>query len=124
MPDRINVLVTDDEADVRRGVSLWLNAAGFDTFTANDGAEAVCAAREKHPGAIVLDVRMPRVNGMQALEALQKCPETKSIPVVMLSASLVDQQRALEAGAKFFLRKPYSGKELVCALRSVTQDSV
>lgn len=113
-----HVLVVDDEKELVRGISLWLSAAGFCTTTAQDADEAVAAARSGQPNAVVLDVRMPGRDGLSALEELRNLPETLHIPVVMLSASLVDQQRALDAGARFFLSKPYEGRELVAAVRA------
>jgi DNA-binding response OmpR family regulator len=110
------ILVVDDEIELVRGISLWLNAAGFDTCVAHDADEAVATAQSRQPSAIILDVRMPGRDGLSALGDLKRMPGTTHIPVVMLSASLVDQQRALDAGARFFLSKPFEGKELVAAV--------
>jgi len=110
------VLVVDDDHDVAFGASLRLQAAGYDTLMAHDGLEGVAVARELHPAAIVLDVRMPRMNGLVALANLQRDQRTKGIPIVMLSASLVDQQAALDAGARYFLTKPYQPTTLLTAV--------
>ncbi len=112
------VLLVDDDPDVIRGASLRLRAAGYDTISAADGAQGVATAVDQHPDAILLDVRMPRMDGLAALEKLQENEDTKSIPIVMLSASLVDQQKALEAGARYFLTKPYQGNTLLTAVES------
>ncbi len=96
------VLLVDDDHDVAFGASLRLRAAGYETLMAHDGREGVAVARQRHPAAIVLDVRMPRMNGLVALANLQRDQRTKDIPIVMLSASLVDQQAALEAGGAIF----------------------
>lgn len=117
------VLLVDDEADVLCGAKLWLSAAGYETSEARDGIEAVTAAVKDHPHVIVLDVRMPRQDGLGAMAELQLREETRNIPVVMLSASLRDQQRALDAGARFFLTKPYTGKDLVAAVTAAVQSS-
>ena len=85
-------------------------------MAAADGEEGVQRAVADRPDAIVLDVRMPKKDGMTALAELQEQDETRHIPVVMLSASVVDQQRALEAGARFFLTKPYQGRDLLSAV--------
>jgi CheY-like chemotaxis protein len=110
------VLVVDDDHDVAFGASLRLQAAGYDTLMAHDGLEGVAVARQLHPAAIVLDVRMPRMNGLAALANLQHDQRTKDIPIVMLSASLVDQQAALDAGARYFLTKPYQPTTLLTAV--------
>jgi DNA-binding response OmpR family regulator len=110
------ILVVDDESDLVRGISLRLTAAGFGTCSACDGDSAIAAAVRRKPDAIVLDVRMPGRDGLSVLKELRSGESTWHIPVVMLSASLVDQQRALDAGAHFFLPKPYDGKQLVAAI--------
>ncbi len=112
------VLVVDDEPELVRGISLWLTAAGFGTCNAHDGDDALAVVRKRKPDAIVLDVRMPGRDGLSVLDELQGDVKTKHIPVVMLSASIVDQQRALDAGARFFLAKPYDGKDLIAAITS------
>lgn len=113
MNNQRRVLIVDDEPDIRDGVSRWLSAAGYAIVTAEDGEQGVKAALEIRPDAILLDVRMPRLDGMEALALLRRDERTEAIPVVMLSASLRDEQRALDAGARFFVQKPYSGKSLV-----------
>ena len=111
------ILLVDDEEEILRSTALWLSAAGFQTATSRDGAEAVAAAIESHPDAIVMDVRMPHKDGVTALAELQQRSDTRQIPIVMLSASLVDKEMALDAGATFFLSKPYQGRELVEAVK-------
>jgi CheY-like chemotaxis protein len=69
-----------------------------------------------------MDVRMPRMNGLEALLRLQSSAATNAIPVIMLSASLADRQAALDAGARFFLKKPYQGEQLLAALEDALQD--
>lgn len=115
-PNRI--LLVDDDADVLRGAMLWLKAAGYETYTANDGNQAIAVAVQDKPDAIVMDVRMPNRDGLSAMSQLQQRDDTKDIPIIMLSASLIDQQRALDAGARFFLSKPYEGKKLIAAVNA------
>lgn len=110
------VLLVDDDQEIVDGASLRLRAAGFDTITAKDGEQGVASAITNRPDAIVLDVRMPHMDGLTALNKLQANEATRNIPVVILSASLVDQQAALDAGARFFLTKPYQGKNLLAAV--------
>lgn len=112
------VLVVDDEPDIRDGVSRWLHAAGYETLIAGDGEQGVASAALNVPQAIVLDVRMPRKDGMETLSELRAKKETFHIPVVMLSASLRDEQRALDAGARYFVHKPYDCKKLVSAVKA------
>ena len=126
MPEPTTVLMVDDDEEIVCAACMRLRAAGYRTLTAGDGDAAVAAAVANHPDAILLDVRLPRRDGLSVLSELKRRPETTQIPVVMLSASVVDQQAALDAGARFFLRKPYCGDMLVQAVRTAltTNDSV
>lgn len=117
------VLVVEDDHDLAFGASLRLRAAGYETLIAHDGREGVDVARRRHPAAIVLDVRMPRMNGLTALDKLQHDLETSDIPIVMLSASLVDQKAALDAGARYFLTKPYQAVNLLTAIGKVIAEN-
>ena len=116
MSDQTTVLLIEDDREIRSVASLRLRAAGYNTMDAADGEEGVRKALAEHPDAIVMDVRMPMKDGMTALAELKKQEETRDIPIVMLSASIVDQQRALEAGARFFLTKPYQGTDLLATV--------
>lgn len=118
MNEHQKILVVDDEEEIREGVCRWLSAGGFETVVASDGDEALHAVRETAPNAILLDVLMPKRGGMETLADLRADAATSMIPVVMLSASLRDEQRALDAGASFFVRKPYDGKELLAAVHA------
>jgi DNA-binding response OmpR family regulator len=117
------ILLIDDDQDVLRGASLRLGAAGYRPTTACDGRQGIDRAVKDHPDAIVLDVRMPHMDGLQVLSTLRHRAETRAIPVIMLSASLVDQDAALEAGARFFLTKPYQSKALLAALRAALREA-
>jgi DNA-binding response OmpR family regulator len=116
------ILIVDNEKDVIQGARIWLTHAGFDVETAGDGDEAISQASATHPDAIIMDVRMPRKNGLVALDELKHQSDTCDIPIVMLSASLVDEQRALDSGARFFMKKPYTGKELVEAVEIAVEE--
>jgi len=123
MPEKQTILLVDDDSAILEGARLRLRASGYDTIDANEGGQGVAAAIKSRPDAIVMDVRMPRMDGLKALSELQENAETRNIPVVMLSASLMDQQNALDAGARFFLSKPYDGKNLVGAIKSAIGES-
>ncbi len=114
------ILIVDDDEEIVRGAVVRLRAAGYQTRTAFNGAEALASLRHTRPDAILLDVRMPIVDGLTVLKELQADRDTYWVPVIMLSASLWDQRKALNAGARFFLAKPYRGSELLQVLHQVT----
>ncbi len=118
MPDNGEVLMVDDDPEILRATDLRLRAAGYRTH-AESGADAgIAAAASRQPELILMDVRMPQKDGLTALAELKHRPETRGIPVVMLSASIVDERAALDAGARFFVRKPYRGDVLLKAVRT------
>ncbi len=117
------VLVIDDDADIREGVSRWLKAGGYEALAESGGQAGIETARENPPDAILLDVLMPEKSGLETLAELRANEQTRGIPVLMLSASLRDEQRALEAGARFFVNKPYEGKALLSAVQRVIQEN-
>jgi signal transduction histidine kinase len=112
------ILVVDDDLEVIRCLSIRLRSAGFQVLTASDGDEGVLAAHSRHPDAIVLDVRMPRKDGLAVLRELRDDPTMKNTPIIMLSASIHDQQKALKSGASFFVRKPYDAEEVLSAIET------
>lgn len=122
MADQRSVLVVDDEDDIREGVTRWLSAAGYQVLTARNGEEGAAAAAKNAPDAILLDMLMPKLDGMQTLARLQTDAQTSRIPVVMLSASLRDQQQALDAGARFFVPKPYNGRTLLTTVSAAIDE--
>ncbi|TWT39627.1 response regulator [Blastopirellula retiformator] len=117
------VLVIDDETDIQLGVSCWLRHAGYETIIAKDGFEGLEIAGQTTPDLILLDMLMPKMDGLKTLGELRAKTETGDIPVVMLSASLRDEQRALDAGARYFVKKPYEGKRLVSTVNAVFDEA-
>lgn len=118
MTEKRRVLIVDDEPDIQHGVSHWLNAAGYETITAGGGDQGIASAVQNEPQVILLDVMMPGKDGMETLAELRMNRQTADIPVVILSASLRDEQRALDAGARFFVHKPYDGRALVDVVKA------
>ena len=101
------VLVVDDEPGTRRSLVRLLAGEGFETAEAGDGVEAMKALEVKTPDVILLDLMMPGMDGLEVLEALQRHPQWKALPVVVLTG-LSDTQtvnRAHQLGAKAYLVK-------------------
>ncbi|HBE72094.1 MAG TPA: response regulator [Planctomycetaceae bacterium] len=116
---KLIVVVEDDEA-IRFALMMRICAAGYRVETAVDGAEALEIIQQHLPDLVVMDIRMPRVDGLTALHILAGDDATRDIPVVMVSASAEDQDSALEAGAKYFLRKPFETDSLLAAIECAT----
>jgi signal transduction histidine kinase/ActR/RegA family two-component response regulator len=111
------VVVDDDRASLDL-MSAYLDASPAQVLQARDGVEALALIRRVAPAAVVLDLRLPRLDGWQVLTELKADPVTASIPVVI--ASVVDDRaRGLELGAEVYLQKPVRRDELLDALRRV-----
>lgn len=110
------ILIVEDNRDIAFGAALRLHSAGYQPTVAQDASEAWQKISCGQPDAIVLDVVMPGISGLEFMGQLRHTISTQSIPVVMLSASLRDKQAALDAGARFFLPKPYSAEHLLAAI--------
>ncbi len=123
MTREAKILVVDDDAAIRTATVLRLRSVGYDTLTASDGWEALASVIETRPDAIVLDVRMPNMDGFEVLRQLRKVDETKQIPVVMLSASIQGEDEAIKGGARFFVKKPYQGRTLVAAVDAAISEN-
>jgi diguanylate cyclase (GGDEF)-like protein len=114
------VLVVDDEPDVRVYLTVTLELAGFDVVEACDGVEALELARSNSPDLVLLDVMMPRLDGMQALRRLRSDPRTSHLPVLLTTARAQrdDILQGLDTGADDYLTKPIDADVLVARVRA------
>ncbi|MDH5528813.1 MAG: phosphate regulon transcriptional regulator PhoB [Paracoccaceae bacterium] len=114
------VLVVEDEPAQREILAYNLEAEGFRVTQASDGEEALLLVSEEVPDLIVLDWMLPNVSGIEICRRLKLRPETKSVPILMLSARSeeVDLVRGLETGADDYMVKPYSVVELMARVRT------
>lgn len=114
------VLIVDDEPAQREVLAYNLEAEGFEVSRAENGEEALILVEEDMPDVIVLDWMMPTVSGIEVCRRLKMKAETRSIPIIMLSARSeeVDRVRGLETGADDYVIKPYSVIELMARVRS------
>ena len=108
------VLCADDDEDILALVSLRLARSGYQVLTASDGATALATAREHHPQVAILDVMMPRMGGIDLVQAFRADDELRDVKVILLSARVqdADRQRGLDAGADAYLVKPFHFGEL------------
>ena len=114
------VLLVEDEPAQRAVLTYNLEAEGFEVQTADNGEDALALIAEAAPDLILLDWMMPHVSGIEVCRRLKARPETRSIPIIMLSARSedVDKVRGLETGADDYVIKPYSVSELMARLRA------
>jgi hypothetical protein len=112
------VLVVDDDQEVSSCLGVRLQAAGYEVLSAFDGQQGLAAAIEHHPDAVVLDLRMPNMDGLTMLHEMRNHQAVGRTPVVVLSANIRDQHRALEAGANYFVAKPYEAASVLSAIKS------
>jgi two-component system OmpR family response regulator len=115
----ITILVVDDEAVLAEMVSMALRYEGWDITTAGDGKSALSAAREVRPDAVVLDVMLPDMSGLDVLRKLRE--HNPALPVLLLTAkdALEDRIAGLTAGGDDYVTKPFSIEEVVLRLRGL-----
>ena len=113
MPKKI--LAVDDERHIVRLVEVNLQRAGYEVVTAFDGREALEKARTEKPDLIVLDVMMPYMDGPEVLQKLKADPETRDIPVIMLTSKAQDADvfRGWQSGLDPGLPKPFDPRRLL-----------
>lgn len=115
-----SVLLVEDEPAQREVLRYNLEAEGFTVISARDGEEALERIAEVLPDLILLDWMLPHLSGIEVCRRLRMRPETRAIPIIMLSARSeeVDKVRGLETGADDYVIKPYSVVELMARLRA------
>jgi CheY-like chemotaxis protein len=108
------ILIAEDEQDIRDLITFTLRFAGHDVTAASNGAEAIELVEKTMPDLIMLDVRMPRMDGYEACEFIKAQEATKHIPVIFLSAKGQDTEvrAGLEVGATDYILKPFAPDKL------------
>ena len=112
------VLVVDDEPEIVRLVRDYLERASFNVDTATDGEEALRAARRRRPDLVILDLNLPRLDGLDVARSLRRDGD---VPIIMLTARTEETDRVagLELGADDYVVKPFSPREIVARVRAV-----
>ena len=117
------ILLVDDEPDILELYKMKLEAAGMEIITSTNGAEGIHIAAEKNPDLVIMDIKMPVMNGVEAFIKLKENPATKNIKVVFFTAfadldkSDVDVKYAKDIGAADFLRKGMDLNEFVSEIK-------
>src|SRR5512134_45045 len=123
MPKKI--LLVDDEPEILEICRDYLKASSYDVVTVQDGAQALTAFRYERPDLVVLDLMLPKMNGLDVCRAVRR---ESNVPIIMLTARVeeMDKLIGLEIGADDYMTKPFSPRELVArvgvVLRRVTGD--
>lgn len=117
------VLLAEDDPDIRHLVAYKLGRAGLDVLEAADGRSALELARRTPPDLVVLDVRLPRLSGIEVCRELRAGPRTSDVPIVMVTASAQPQdiEQAYAAGATDYVVKPFSPRALLARIESALQ---
>jgi len=115
-----SVLVVDDDVEIARFIEINLAMEGFDVRVAHDGAQALSDIDGEVPNLVLLDVMMPRIDGVELCRRLRADPATANLPVIMLTAKSLsaDKVVGLTAGADDYIIKPFDTLELVARVRS------
>jgi DNA-binding response OmpR family regulator len=116
-----SILVVDDDVDVAETVARTLQRGGYRVTVAHRGAQALQVARERRPDLVVLDVRMPGLNGIEVCRLLRDTPGINRVPVLFLSAKseVTDRVEGLEAGADDYITKPFDLRELELRVKAL-----
>ena len=112
-----NILVVDDDKEIANAIDIYLSREGYNIIKAYDGEEAIQKVNENEIHLIILDIMMPKKDGLQTLEEIRK---NKTIPVIMLSAKSEDYDKisGLDLGADDYITKPFNPLELIARVKS------
>ena len=117
-PARKTILIVDDEPEMASMISRYLLQEGYNTLTATSGSEALKLAARELPFAVTLDIIMPGMDGWEVLQGLKKNPETKDIPVIIVSIS-EERETGFALGAVGYISKPVSMKQLISEIQKI-----
>jgi DNA-binding response OmpR family regulator len=117
------VLVVEDEPDVAELSRFNLHKEGYEVTVLGNGGDAIRHAREGQPDVVLLDIMVPQLNGWEVCRRLKQDPDTRRIPVIMVTGRVDEGDKVLgfELGADDYVTKPFSPRELVARVRAVTR---
>ena len=123
MPKR--VLIIDDDVNIARVLMIRLKAAGYESMHAPNGIAGLAIATEQRPDAILLDIRMPGMDGFEVNQRLKSTPKLMDIPVIILSAHVNETAReaARASGVYSFIEKPYDPKHVIRTIANATSNN-
>jgi len=112
------ILVADDEQEIRNLLDHFLKCQGYEVILASDGNEALKLASEKNPQVIILDIKMPGLDGLEVCKRLKEKEQTKLIPVIVITGFEDNKMEALNIGADDFVNKPFDMAEISSRVKS------
>ena len=117
----LRILIVDDEEEVRGSLGEFLSESGYDVLEAGDGEEALAKAFYEKPDLILLDLRLPKVDGYQVCQTLKGNPITAVIPIIMITALNATPQKVkgMEFGADDYVEKPFDLEELAARIKMI-----
>lgn len=120
-----HILIVDDEKELVWAVSQSLSFHGYTVSSASNRLQALYQIKEKPPDLIILDIVIPRMEGLDTCQQIRSNPQTASIPIIFLSASskISDKITAFESGADDYLVKPFDVRELIVRIRAILRRS-
>ena len=103
------IVAADDEADIRTVLQKGLGMSGHNVILAVDGEDALQKIKDEKPDLVILDIRMPKMDGIQALQVIKKDPATRNLPVIMLTINSLDEDliKGYMDGADCYITKPF-----------------
>lgn len=115
------ILVVEDEIAIRDMLVFNLGRAGYEVFPVGSGNEARSSIADKHPDVVLMDWMLPDVSGLELTRQLKRDPDTREIPIIMLTARVQEDDRVagLEGGADDYVTKPFSARELLARIKAV-----
>ncbi|HEX7578529.1 MAG TPA: response regulator [Thermoanaerobaculia bacterium] len=114
-PARSTILIADDEPSIRETAGYILESEGYTVLLAANGEEALSLIRSRRPAAVLLDIEMPRKNGLQVCQEVKGDPSLRSTYIILLTArgQKKDEVEGLAAGADAYLTKPFDDEEIL-----------
>ena len=112
------ILVADDEQEIRNLLDHFLEGQGYEVVLASDGNQALKLAAEENPQLIILDIKMPGLDGLEVCKRLKEKEQTKLIPVIVITGFEDNKMQALDIGADDFVNKPFDMAEIYSRVKS------
>ena len=115
------ILLIEDEPDMILLMDTRLRAGGFEVISAMDGEAGLAKAEAEQPDLVLLDLRIPKIHGLEVCKRLKTAPTTRAIPIVVFTASVRGEleTQCLAAGAEAIVRKPFQPAQVLATIRSL-----